>query len=68
MKQYIERISNTPEKQERLINNAVEATKGATTEWSKDFWFGIYMCMALHALHTCAADKLHPLTHENNRE
>lgn len=42
MRQYIERISNTPEKQERLIKNAVEATKSATTEWSKDFWFGIF--------------------------
>ena len=42
MRQYIERISDTPEKQERLINNAVEATKSATTEWSKDFWFGIF--------------------------
>ena len=38
----IERITNSKEKVERLINNAVTACKNAKTDWAKDFWFGVF--------------------------
>ena len=38
----IERITNSKVKVERLISNAVTACKRAQTEWSKDYWFGVF--------------------------
>ena len=38
----IERITNTDKKIERLINNAVKACKGSTSDWAKDYWFGVF--------------------------
>tara|TARA_B100000925_G_C21702228_1_gene342856 strand:+ start:239 stop:475 length:237 start_codon:yes stop_codon:yes gene_type:complete len=41
----IERISGTIKQQERLINNAVEACKRSTTDWSKNFWFKTFQTL-----------------------
>ncbi len=38
----IERITNSKVKVERLINNAVTACKSAETDWSKNYWFGVF--------------------------
>ena len=38
----IERITNSKVKVERLINNAVTACKNAETDWSKNYWFGVF--------------------------
>ena len=38
----INRITDTDTKIERLINNAVTACKGSTSDWAKNYWFGVF--------------------------
>ena len=38
----IERITNTKDKVEKLINNAVKACKRSKSDWAKNFWFGVF--------------------------
>jgi hypothetical protein len=38
----IDRITDNKYKVERLINNAVKACKNSTTDWSKNFWHGVF--------------------------
>ncbi len=41
-KNDIDRITNNKFKIERLINNAVTACKRSQTNWSKDYWHGVF--------------------------
>ena len=38
----INRITDTDTKIERLINNAVTTCKGSTSDWAKNYWFGVF--------------------------
>jgi hypothetical protein len=38
----LKRLYGEKETQERLINNAAETCKNSTSDWAKDYWFGVF--------------------------
>ena len=38
----LKRLYGLKETQERLINNAANACKKSITDWSKNYWFGVF--------------------------
>ena len=38
----LKRLYGVKETQERLINNAADTCKNSTSDWAKNFWFGVF--------------------------